>query len=299
MSYGVRLLLFLTRLLPRDAALRLGAGMGAAAWRLLPAQRRSVLRNLDTAYGDTMDHAGKMRIGRECFRHLGQALMECLLLPRLGKEGLDRVMVVEGQEVVEHLKQGGPAIFFSGHLGNFEYLGAYVGSHGFPVTTIVRENPHSQLGRLMFELRSQWNLNPVHRDDRSTKQIIQDSIAENRVLGILPDQDSRKVRGVFVPYFGTLAYTPSGPMALALRHHLPTYLLSTHRLPDNRHYLRFEGPLDLVDTGDFETDVTTNTAMLISRIEEKVRAHPEQWVWVHNRWRTRPPDESRLEGGTP
>jgi KDO2-lipid IV(A) lauroyltransferase len=110
---------------------------------------------------------------------------------------------------------------------------------------------------------------------------------ENRILGILIDQDT-DVESVFVEFMGRPAWTPSAAAQMAIKFGAPVIFGYTRRGKDNRHTVVLEGPLPLVRTGNIENDITSNTALFTKKIESVILQHPEQWVWMHRRWRRQP-----------
>jgi KDO2-lipid IV(A) lauroyltransferase len=110
---------------------------------------------------------------------------------------------------------------------------------------------------------------------------------ENRILGILIDQDT-DVESTFVKFMGRPAWTPTAAASMAIKFGAPVIFGYIQRGSDNRHTVTIEGPLDLIRTGDEEKDVVANTAMLTNKIEDCIMRNPEQWVWMHRRWRRQP-----------
>jgi KDO2-lipid IV(A) lauroyltransferase len=154
---------------------------------------------------------------------------------------------------------------------------------------IARRVNNEGVNRSLLQLRSQLGVNTILRETGfgSQRQIL-GALARNEILGILMDQDT-KVDGVFVDFFGRPAYTPKGPVALALATGavlLPVFIL---RQPDDTHKISFLPIYQLQLSGDKEADMLRNTAQLTRIIEEQIRQTPQQWVWMHQRWRRQPP----------
>jgi KDO2-lipid IV(A) lauroyltransferase len=138
------------------------------------------------------------------------------------------------------------------------------------------------LQRMLAGLRERFGTRTIARGTEGAARQLLTTLRRGGALGMLIDQDT-KVEGVWVPFFGRLAFTPSGAAKIALRQRtavIPTFI---ERLPDGRHRATFHPSLDLPD------DLTEATALMTGKIEEQVRRRPEQWVWMHRRWRRQPP----------
>ena len=151
-----------------------------------------------------------------------------------------------------------------------------------------------RIDRIACNLRSRFGGEVVHRGSQAGRQLF-GALQRNRVNGLLIDQDIRKLPGTYVPFFGRLAWTPSGAAGIALKAGSPVVPAFIHRKPDGRHLVEVMPPLPIPTEGTLEERITTLTAAATVAIEDQVRRFPEQWVWMHRRWRSRPelelPDE--------
>jgi KDO2-lipid IV(A) lauroyltransferase len=138
-------------------------------------------------------------------------------------------------------------------------------------------------------VRSRFGAEVVPRGATAGRRLAT-AIRRGRAAGLLIDQDIRDIPGVFVPFFGHPAWTPSGAAALALRTGTPTVPAFVHRRPDGHHHVTVEPPLPIPAEGAFDDRVRELTASATASIERAIRRQPEQWVWMHRRWRTRPED---------
>ncbi len=136
-------------------------------------------------------------------------------------------------------------------------------------------------------LRCRFGTEVISRGPAAGRHLAR-ALKNHRVVGLLIDQDIRRVPGVFVPFFGRPAWTPSGAATLAIRLDCPVAPGFIHRRPDGTHHAQIHPPLRIPSTGSLEDRVHEVTAAATSVIEEQIRAYPEQWVWMHRRWRTRP-----------
>jgi KDO2-lipid IV(A) lauroyltransferase len=273
--------------LPPAVGRRLGIGLGRAAHWLLPGRRRVALDNLALVYGDTLSPAARATIARRCFEHLGVTAVECCRLffgpaDRL----LSRVRGRGTEHIGEALAKGRGIFFLTGHFGNWELLAATHALAGFGLSVVVRPLDNPYLDALIARARERSGLRAIPK--RDAVQGVRAALARGECIGLLLDQDAGR-GGVFVPFLGHAASTSRALAVLALKTRAPVVPAFIHRLPDGGHELVLEPEIPLVITGDLDQDILVNTARFTEAIERHVRAHPEQWFWVHRRWKSRPP----------
>ena len=271
-------------LLPRKFALNLGALLGDLMFFFSHKEKARAVRNLSIAFGTEKSPKDILDICRKCFRNLGKGLIEFLQLPKLTPENLSDLVTFDGRDNVDEiLKKGKGVIIITAHLGNWELVGASFPLCGYKSNTIVRPMKLQQLDEWVNRRREGTGLKCIGRG-ASIKSALQ-CLKRNEILGILADVDT-KVDGVFVDFFGRSAYTPRGPVSIVLKTGcdlLPAFII---RQKDNTHRLIVEKPIELKITGDIEEDVRYNTAVFTKIIESYVRKYPEQWIWIHDRWKT-------------
>ena len=273
-------------LLPRRAVLWLGTRLADLFFRFSRREKAIALENLSAAFGGEKSPDEILKICRDCFRNLGKQLMEVLKMPRLNSENLDSLIVFDGrQNIDDALKAGKGVIILTAHFGNWELLGAGLSLSGYDLSYIVRPLRSRQLDALLNGIREGAGGKPIPRG-ASIKDALK-CLKRNGLLGILADIDT-KVDGVFVDFFGRPAFTPRGPVSLALR--TGAALIPTHivRQKDDKHIIVAEKALELERTGDLEEDIRINTARIVKILESYIRKHPEQWIWIHERWKTQP-----------
>jgi KDO2-lipid IV(A) lauroyltransferase len=268
---------------------RLGAAMGRLAWHLAPRERRRAIEHLAIAFPELTD--GERRdLARRCFRHLGMMLMETLQLLRLDRAGIEPHLEVEGWHHVEELqRQGRPILFLMAHCGTWEMLGAAAGCRGVSVTGIARQQDDPRASAIGVELRERWGNRTIARGAPGSSRELLKVLRGGDALAMLIDQDTR-VDGVWVPFFGRLAWTPVGAAEIARRQGSAVVPAFDERREDGSHLLRILPALDL------PVEPTAATAVMTAAIEQQIRRRPEQWVWMHRRWRRRPPEESQPPG---
>lgn len=270
------------RLLPWRAAQAVGAALGRLGWRLSRRDRRRILEHLALAFPDLAAEE-RERLGRACYRHLGMVAGEFLWLLRRSCRHLAPHVRMEGWEIVEELHaQGRPVLFVTGHCGNWELLGAAANCRGAEATYVARALDEPPLQRFLAAFRSRFGGRTIERGGSGAAREMLHALRHRGGLAMLIDQDTR-VEGVWVPFFGRPAFTPVGAARLALRRgEVAVVPVFDRRLPDGSHLARFEPPLELPD------DEVEATAMMTRAIEAQIRRAPEQWVWMHRRWRRQP-----------
>ncbi len=184
------------------------------------------------------------------------------------------------------LAKGRGVVFVSGHVGNWELLARRVAMAGYPSQSIAKETSDPRLTALVERFRAEGQVRSIWRgQDGAVRQMLR-ALKAGEILGLLIDQDT-KVQSLFVPFFGALAATPRAAADLVLRTGAAAVVGFCQREADGRYRLHFK-ELEVQATGDKEADATALTAQLTAEIEAAIRRAPEQWVWMHRRWKTRP-----------
>ena len=277
--------------LPRPALLALGTMAGRVASFVDRRHRIIALENLRASLGDRLDEQAVRRVALRCWEHFGRITMDALAFRRLAREGPRGRVVHEG---LDHLREayaeGRGVLEFSGHYGHWELAGLLQSRQGFPMALVARPLDNPRLESLLRELR-QATGNVIIYKRRAVRDILS-ALREGLGIAILIDQDARDA-GVFVPYFGRLASTTPTVALLAARTSVP--VLPVHCTPEGRDGYRivYEPPVPFESTGDREADIVRMTARYTAILETWVRAHPEYWLWMHRRWKTRPEEEGR------
>jgi KDO2-lipid IV(A) lauroyltransferase len=284
-----RVLMVAARALPRGALLGLGALGGALGYALDARHRRIAVENLRRAFGDGMDETRARRLTLDCWRHFGRITLDTLAFPRLGPDSVERLATVEG---LDHLRaaheRGRGVLVFTGHYGHWELAGLVQGHLGFPLSVVARPLDNPRLERLLVRLRGGSGNRVIHK--RHAVREIMKTLRDGRSVAIVIDQDARR-DGVFVPFFGRLASTTPTLALLALRTGAPVIPCSCTPEPDGKYRIVYEPPVEPPSTGDRDEDVLRLTARCTAIIEGWVRRRPELWLWMHRRWKTRPPQE--------
>ena len=279
--------------MPRSGARRVGAFLGWAAYVGLRRLRSTGERNLQIAFPDRTPEWRRETL-RSSYRSLGRQLAEFCQMVKYTPENTQSFLRYEGLEHWERAAARGCGVLIvTGHLGAWELSSYYHSLMGHPMSMVIRRLDNPRVDALVNGLRCHHGNSVLHKDDFARGLLA--SVRAGRSVGILMDTNMTPPQGVFVPFFGVPACTGSGLARVAAKTGaavLPGFLL-WHE--DERKYvLHFYPELETQRTGDAEADAVENTRRCTAAIEQVVRAYPEQWLWVHRRWKTRPAGEPSL-----
>lgn len=287
MRYGVvRAVVALLGLLPIEVASALGAVVGRLAAVLARGERRKALASLARAFPEK-SQAERDALMRACFRHLGRMALELVCVKQLDADVDAWVDWTQESRAAfdAALARRKGVVFVTGHVGNWELLARRAGLAGYPVFTIAREASDPRTTALIERFRASGGVKPIWRGRPSAAKEMLRTLKAGHFLGLLIDQDT-KVQSVWVPFFGHPAKTPRAAADLALRTGAAVLTGFCHRVGPHRYRIEMrEVP---VPPGDDDAAVTALTATLTRAIEDAIRAHPEQWVWMHERWKSTP-----------
>lgn len=295
--WAVRLLLGALGALPRAAAVALGRFTGRLAYALAGKLRRTGERNLEIAFPEKSS-AERERILRNSFVSLGRQLGEFSQFPRATPESLRALVEYDGIEILhEAERRGRGIIFLTPHLGAWEVLSFAHSALFNPISFMVRRLDNPRVEELTDRIRSRFGNRSI--DKKSAARAALKLLREGGTLGILADLNTHPHEGVFVPFFDRLACTTGGIAVLALRTGASVIPVCAPWHEEKKRYVFHGSPIiELVRTGDHERDVEVNTALFTAAVEAQIREFPDQWLWIHKRWKTRPEGESDLYGET-
>jgi KDO2-lipid IV(A) lauroyltransferase len=251
------------------------------------------MRNLALAMPEK-SQVERRRILRGEFTSLGRQFGEVCLFPRYTRENIGKIVIYDGFENYQRAYQRGKGVLFlTAHLGGWE-LSAFAHSlYGHPLHIVMRPLDNPYIDRLIRCYRTMHGNRTVDKDNFVRGLL--SAMKAGETVGILMDTNMTPPQGVFVPFFGLPACTASGLARIALRTDAAVVPGFTIWDADQRKYvLRFDPALELVRTGNDDEDVIANTALFTKVIEDYVRRFPDQWLWVHRRWKTRPEGEAPL-----
>lgn len=289
----VWLLLRLLGLLPRAAARSAGAGIGALAYRLMSRLRRVGEQNLALAF-PAIAAEERLHLLRAEYRNLGWLLAEFCQMSRYTRENTRDFIRYEGLEhYLAARNRGRGVLIVTGHLGAWELSSYYHSLMGYPMGMVIRRLDNELVDRMVNAIRCRHGNRVLHKDDFARGLLA--SMRKGETVGILMDTNMTPPQGVFVDFFGHPACTASGLARVALRTGaavLPGFLL--WESTEQKYVLHFGEEMQLVRTDDDDVDTVANTQQFTSAIEQYVRRYPDQWLWLHRRWKTRPDGEPPL-----
>jgi len=281
------------RLLPRRVGRAIGAAIGAIAFHALGRLRRVGIRNLELAFPE-MTAADREATLRSEYRNLGFLLAEFSKMPDYTAETASRFIRYEGLEnYLAARKRGKGVLVLTGHLGAWELSSFYHSLMGMPMGMVIRRLDNPLVDAFVNRIRCLHGNRVIHKDDFARGLIA--SMRAGETVGILMDTNMTPPQGVFVPFFGVLACTASGMARIAAKTGaavVPGFLLWEES--EQKYVLHFGEELRVLRTGDSEQDALANTASFTAAMEGYIRQYPEQWLWLHRRWKTRPPGEEGI-----
>jgi KDO2-lipid IV(A) lauroyltransferase len=283
-------------LLPRSWALALANGIGVLGYKLVSYQRTKILGNLKFAYGDTKSLRELNSIGRRVMGHMLQTAVDFLRFASLSRDkAASFVEVGEAYSLCKDILQEGKGlIIMTAHMGNWELLAGIFGLQGFRGAVVGRRIYYEPYNRWIVGLRSSVGVETIYQDE-AVRQIHK-HLKAGEIVGLLPDQDMDRVRGVFVDFFGKPAYTSVAPVKLAMASGTPILPAFMVRMPGNRYKLLLGNLMrPRIETGDRTASIRKYTEMWMRSFEEVIRQYPDQWGWMHDRWKTTPDEIAAAE----
>jgi KDO2-lipid IV(A) lauroyltransferase len=290
-------LLALLGALPARAGIFLGVSIGRAAYYLLAKLRRIGLRNLELAFPEKSENE-RRQILKMAFRNLGRVMAVTSRFDGLTPEKLRGLVVHEPSveftaKYDETRRAGRGRIILGGHIGNWE-LQAFAFPVLFePLAFLARRMDNPLIEARVKNMRSRLGNRQI--DKENSASAILRTLRSGGAVGVLADVNSHPKEGVFVPFFGIRACTASGVAILAARANaviVPMWAVWDEA--DRRYKIVHDDIIEPVNSGDRERDIEATTALYVAATERVIRAYPDQWIWIHRRWKTRPPGEEEL-----
>ena len=283
-------------LLPRPVARWTAARFAAILFRARPAWRRVALFNLKLAFPEWSE-AERGRMVKLMVRNLGWLMAEFAHLPHYTRENIERVMVQDGFEnFLAAERQGRGVLFLTGHLGAWELKPFAHALYHRPIYFLVRPIKNPRVDALINRYRGLSGNRPIEKNEsvRAVLRVLRDG----GTVGILADQNTTPVEAVFVNFFGIPAATTAGLARLARRTGAAVVPAHSYWDPSLKKYrLRYEPALELARSDDEEADVRAHTELFNRTLEGFIRRFPDQWFWVHRRWKNRPTGEEPIYSG--
>ena len=288
-----RLLLAGFGALPQNVALRVGSIMAGGAYYFSGRLRRAGERNLRLAFPD-LSLSERRRLLRGCFQNLGRLLGVFSQFANANPQTLKRIIDCEGLEHLDAAQRSGRGVIvFTGHVGAWELVSFALSLFDYPFSFLVRRIDNPRIETLIDGARTRLGNRTINKTSAAREMLR--IMRAGGTLGILVDLNTLDREGIFVDFFGVPASTTFMLAKLALRTGadvLPVFVPWDEQR--RRFVLMIDGPLVVDRTGDEEEDVRRLTQSFTSVVEDYVRRYPDQWLWIHRRWKTRPPGEPDL-----
>ena len=283
----VMFIALICRLLPQKLAMLLATIIGKLLFQTLKKRRQIALKNLQIAFGNKLNETERQEICKASFINLSKTTIEFMRFTKLNPKNIWNDVNVEG---VEHLnialEKGKGAIVFLPHFGNWELLSLVYGTL-IPnrAKAIAFPLKNTKLNDYIWRIRELMSLEIIPRKNaiRATLR----ALKNNNAVGFFADQNAGE-QGVFIDFFGRPASTARGPVTIALKTDAPILFSLDIRQPNDQHQVHISPPIYLEASDNFEHDVEKYTTILLKELENYIEQYPEQWLWLHNRWKTQP-----------
>ena len=290
---AIRTLGMCIQMLSIDAALAVGRLVGDIAYLVYPRWKHRALDNLHLIYGSNASELWIKRTARDCLRHLGMLIIEVVYAPRLLKinSTFRYIRLKNMSETLHLLLQNRPVIILSGHYGNWELLNSVLAVMGFTSYSVARHLPNPYLHRYVFGIREKNGQRIIIK--KGATAAVTDVLDARQIVCFLADQNAGE-RGLFVDFFGRPASTFRSIALLARAYDAPVIVTAATRLG---HTFKYEFSVEEViyphQWQDQDDPTLWITATYTKAIERAARRHPEQYLWVHRRWKTQPPSTAK------
>lgn len=275
-------------IMPEAVAALLGSLLGAVVGSVLRIRRSDVDGHLRFVFPER-SQAWRSRVARRCYRHFGREGFSFFRAAGWTRERLvERTRMVGFEDVLEATKDGG-VLFLTGHLGSWEMSAAAVAARGLPLEVVAKRMANRHFGEALFGARERLGMRLIELEDARERGL--QALQMGHHLLVAGDQNAFR-SAFFVPFFGKVAATVKGPALFALRSGAPTFVMIALRDPGLRQrYTVTFSRLMFAPSGDEKRDIASFTEQYFQALEEAIRGAPEQYFWLHRRWKSRPPEE--------
>ncbi len=286
---GLRAFVFIIQLLPLDISMLLGKSLAYASYLIDKKHRKVADENLRNAYGESLSDVQRRKIIRGNYLHLASVGVNFIKFSQIvDQNNWQKHFEVEGLEFVRKAhKEGKGIIFVSGHLGNWEVVGLVMGFLHFPPHSIAKHMENPFVDRFITRYRKRTGQKVIFTEN-ATRKILR-VLKNNEFLGIVADQNVRE-NNIFVDFFGQKASTTKAVATLSLKTGASIIMVFLRQIDGRyRFKLSLSQSVEIKKTGDLEKDILNLTQKYTSMIESRIREYPHEWLWIHRRWKKRPP----------
>ncbi len=280
-------------ILPQDLSLKIGRFLGLLFYKIDKKHRKHTLNNLKIAF-PTKTENELNDIAIKFYKNLGMVFVEIFRLNKYKESNIDDFVEYDFDQI-KNIYGGQGILLLTAHFGNWELLAKTFGLKGYKGNVLARPLDNPYIEKILYDLRTASGNKVIYNRENAVKNIIK-ALNEKEIVGFLPDENASKRIGVFVDFFGVKACTMPGMANIAAKTKLPIIPAFIVRIKGkdgnySKHRLIIEPPLDIKYTGDRKTDTMNILKLFNEKIEGIIKQYPEQWFWIHNRWKTRPDGE--------
>ena len=280
-------------ILPQDLSLKIGRFLGLLFYKIDKKHRKHTLNNLKIAF-PTKTENELTDIAIKFYKNLGMVFVEIFRLNKYKESNIDDFVEYDFDQI-NNIYGGQGILLLTAHFGNWELLAKTFGLKGYKGNVLARPLDNPYIEKILYDLRTASGNKVIYNRENAVKNIIK-ALNEKEIVGFLPDENASKRIGVFVDFFGVKACTMPGMANIAAKTKLPVVPAFIVRIKGkdgnySKHRLIIEPPLDIKYTSDRKTDTMNILKLFNEKIEDIIKQYPEQWFWIHNRWKTRPDGE--------
>lgn len=274
-----------------ERILKIGAALGPVY--SLVAKKQKIRGMNNAKLGMHISDAEADKLLEDLFKNLGRSAMEILYMPKLTKEFINAHIEIQGTEYLKQaLAMNKGVVVLTGHIGNWEWMGASLAAFGYPTTTIVKKQPNAQFTRLLNEYREMVGMEVFARGGSEMIKAAK-AMKQKKLLGFLADQDGG-FQGLPIKFLNQESSAVLGPATFASRFEAPVLPIFASRKPGG-HIVHVLEPLFYEDTGNKDEDLFRLTEQCVKVTEKFILEHPTEWLWFQHRWNTKPEEIIDLE----
>jgi Kdo2-lipid IVA lauroyltransferase/acyltransferase len=271
-------------IIPYRIRCKIGEYIGLAIYYILKSRRTIAFNNVSGSFPDK-NYLWYKKICRDSFRHLGISAMEFVQLKKFNIKFINKFITIEGEEYInEAFAHGKGIIGICPHLGNWEYVAAYIALKGYPVSAIMKRQSNRYINNLIERLRTSFGIELIYKS-RAGFPVIR-ALKKNRIVAFVADQDAGK-NGIFVDFLSRPASTAQGPARFALSYNSPAMIFAGVREKNGKIKIIISPILKFDYNKNNKTVIFKNTTQWTQAIEEYIKKYPEQYFWMHQRWKTK------------
>jgi len=277
--------------IPYRIRLPIGKIFGIGLYYLYKKRRDISLDNISNSFPEKNNEWHK-KLCKYSFMHLSMSIMEFMQIPVLNKKFINKYFIIEGEKYLkEALKKGKGLIAICPHIGNWEYVAAYFGLKGYPASVIMKRQSNPYINRIIEKYRKSLNIELIYK--RKAGFAVLRALKQNRIIGFVADQDAGK-NGIFVDFLGRMASTAQGPARFALSYGTPVIVIIGIRKGNGVFKIIASPILDFKYNKKIrEEAIMENTLIWTKKTEDYIKKYPEQYFWIHRRWKTKN-DKTRI-----